>query len=123
MNSWIYNLLSEAAKPVKPSKLSVKEKPVNAVNFLSFADPEKFVNEILEKASALIISEVSTPFNLNLAYLLSFSSQAWDKFLQTKDEKIKQHGEQIGTVVSNSMKHHLRLELQSLAVSYSFLYV
>lgn len=51
--------LSEAAKPVKPSKSLVKEKPVDAVNMSSFADPEKFVNEILEKASAVIISEVS----------------------------------------------------------------
>lgn len=78
------------AKPVKPSKSLVKERPVDAVNMSSFADPEKFVNEILEKTSAAMISEI-------------------------KDEKLK---EQTGTVLSNSVKKHLTLELQSLATMF-----
>lgn len=79
-----------AEKPVKPSKSLAKEKPVDAVNMSSFADPEKFVNEILEKASAVILSKA-------------------------KDEKLKQ---QIDTMLSNCVKKHLSLELQSLATMF-----
>ncbi|GKA91789.1 26S proteasome regulatory subunit 6A [Tanacetum coccineum] len=59
----------------------------------SFVDPEKFIEEILEKASAIVLSEI-------------------------KEENFKQHGDQLGTVVSNSMKTNLSLELKRLAVSF-----
>lgn len=82
------------AKAVKPSNSPMKEKSVNTTNkSRSLTDPEKFVEEILEKASAIIISG-------------------------TKEENFKQHGEQLGTVLSNSIKKKLSLEFQNLATMF-----
>ncbi|KAK3039168.1 hypothetical protein RJ639_026701 [Escallonia herrerae] len=82
------------AKGDKPSNVSKKEKTTNLVNFSSsFSDPEKFVEEILGKASAIVLSEIN-------------------------EENIKQHGEQLGSVVSNSILRHLSLELKNLATIY-----
>nr|KAJ0214375.1 hypothetical protein LSAT_V11C400208940 [Lactuca sativa] len=77
----------------KASKVSKKEKMVNTAN--SFADPEKFIQEIVEKASAIVLSEM-------------------------KDENIKQHGngEQLGGVVSSHLKKNLSLELKNLATMF-----
>ncbi|KAK3040059.1 hypothetical protein RJ639_029395 [Escallonia herrerae] len=81
------------AKADKPSNVSKKEKTTNLVkSSSSFIDPEKFVEEILGKASAIVLSEIN-------------------------EENIKQHGEQLGSVVSNSILRHLSLELKNLAVS------
>ncbi|KAK1423714.1 hypothetical protein QVD17_19022 [Tagetes erecta] len=80
------------AKASKVSSAPQKVKPVNNANSSSsFADPEKFIEEILKKASAIVVSEI-------------------------KEENIKQHGDQLGSVVSNSMRKNLSLELKNLAV-------
>ncbi|GKD39845.1 hypothetical protein Tco_1260052 [Tanacetum coccineum] len=54
-----------------------------------FADPKMFIEEILEKASANVFSEI-------------------------KEENFKKHEYQLGNVVSNIMKKNLSLELKSL---------
>ncbi|GJV40483.1 prolyl-tRNA synthetase associated domain-containing protein 1 [Tanacetum coccineum] len=83
--------VSVAAKSSKVSKVPAKEKMAStASSSHSFADPENFIEEILEKASAIVLSEI-------------------------KEENFKQHGDQLGTVVSNSMKTNLSLELKRLA--------
>ncbi|XP_076916382.1 uncharacterized protein LOC143576073 isoform X2 [Bidens hawaiensis] len=86
------------SKPVaitgKASKVSSgqsKEKPVNTAN--SFADPEKFIEEILKKVSDIVVDEV-------------------------KEENIKQRGDQLGAVVSNSLKKNLTLDLKNLATMF-----
>lgn len=56
----------------------------------SFSDPEKFVEEILEKMSCVVLSEI-------------------------KGEAIKQHGDQLGYVVSNSIRRQLTAELKNIA--------
>ncbi|XP_057974089.1 uncharacterized protein LOC131162011 [Malania oleifera] len=81
------------AKAVKQSNNAhiPKEKPANSVQRMSsFADTAKFVEEILDKMSAVALSEIT-------------------------DDNIKQHGGQLGFVVSNSIKKRLSLELESLA--------
>ncbi|GAB2271488.1 hypothetical protein Dimus_006327 [Dionaea muscipula] len=55
-----------------------------------FADTHQFVDKILDKASALVISEIT-------------------------EESIKQHGEQLGHVLSNNIRKHLSSELNILA--------
>ncbi|KAL6984389.1 hypothetical protein U1Q18_017766 [Sarracenia purpurea var. burkii] len=77
------------AKAGKPSNDTHKEKS-NSVKLLSsFSDPENFVEEIIERTSAIVLSEI-------------------------KEEAIKQHGEQLGTVVSNSIRKHLSLDFINL---------
>ncbi|XP_076916381.1 uncharacterized protein LOC143576073 isoform X1 [Bidens hawaiensis] len=78
-------------KPVKVSSGQSKEKPVNTAN--SFADPEKFIEEILKKVSDIVVDEV-------------------------KEENIKQRGDQLGAVVSNSLKKNLTLDLKNLATMF-----
>ncbi|KAL9255228.1 Prolyl-tRNA synthetase associated domain-containing protein [Drosera capensis] len=68
-----------------------KEKPAVTEKLAkTFADSQFFVNHILEKASALVISEIT-------------------------EENVKQHGEQLGAVVSNNIRKHLSSELNNLA--------
>ncbi|KAK1423712.1 hypothetical protein QVD17_19020 [Tagetes erecta] len=82
------------AKASKVPSAPQKVKPVNNANSSSsFADPEKFIEEILKKASAIVVSEI-------------------------KEENIKQHGDQLGSVVSNSMRKNLSLELKNLATMF-----
>ncbi|KAL3518765.1 hypothetical protein ACH5RR_021354 [Cinchona calisaya] len=79
--------------PEKPVKASVgsKEKTTNAPDVLaSFFDPEKFVEEILEKTSLVVLSEINA-------------------------EAIKHHGDQLGSVVSNSIRKQLTVELNNIA--------
>ncbi|XP_071731376.1 uncharacterized protein [Rutidosis leptorrhynchoides] len=82
---------------VKASKVSSgtpKDKSTStAHSSLFFADPEKFVEEILKKASAFVLSEIN-------------------------EETIKQHGEQLGAVVSSKMQKNLSLEFISLATMF-----
>lgn len=86
-----------ASVTAKPSKLTSgpqKEKLAStAKSSSSFADPEKLVEEILEKASAMVLSEI-------------------------KEETIKQHGEQLGAVVSSNIRKNLSLELKNLATMF-----
>ncbi|XAR62788.1 Proline--tRNA ligase [Bertholletia excelsa] len=77
-------------KSAKPSSDASKEKSASANLSLPFTEPEKFVEEILEKTSAVIISEI-------------------------KQENIKLQGEELGALVSNSVKKHLSLDLINLA--------
>ncbi|KAI3758696.1 hypothetical protein L6452_06267 [Arctium lappa] len=85
---------SVTAKASKLSSGSHKEKLANsAKSSSSFADPEKLIEEILEKASAVVLSEI-------------------------KEENIKQHGEQLGAVVSSSIRKNLSLELKNLATMF-----
>ncbi|RZC18287.1 hypothetical protein D0Y65_010776, partial [Glycine soja] len=57
----------------------------------SFADAGQFVEEILQKTSQLLLSEV-------------------------KDENIKLHGEQLGTVLSDKLLKNLNAEFKNLAM-------
>ncbi|GAB4844889.1 hypothetical protein Ancab_038280 [Ancistrocladus abbreviatus] len=59
----------------------------------SFADAQLFVEQILDKASTLILSEVT-------------------------EDTIKQHGGQLGTVMENSMRRRLGSELSNLAMTF-----
>ncbi|KAI3717182.1 hypothetical protein L1987_68620 [Smallanthus sonchifolius] len=82
------------AKASKVTSGPQKEKSVNTTNSSSsFADPEKFIEEILKKASAIVVAEI-------------------------KEESIKQHGDQLGSVVSNSIRKNLSLELKNLATMF-----
>ncbi|KAD2210647.1 hypothetical protein E3N88_41632 [Mikania micrantha] len=79
----------KTAKTSKVSSGPQKEKSVNTANSSSsFADPEKFIEEILEKASAIVAAEI-------------------------KEENIKQHGGKLGAVVSDSLRKNLSLELKN----------
>lgn len=52
---------THVAKTSKPSNGPQKENSANtAKTSLTFADPEKFVEEILEKTSASVLSQVSS---------------------------------------------------------------
>ncbi|KAK4276752.1 hypothetical protein QN277_014864 [Acacia crassicarpa] len=84
---------------VKGSKPSVGEKntkgkPVDSVHSQSsFADVGQFVEEILQKTSELLLSEI-------------------------KGENIKQHGEQLANVVSDNLRKGLSSDLKNLAVMF-----
>jgi hypothetical protein len=80
---------------VKAVKVPKKEKSNEAVVKVSssYSDPEKFVEEILEKATSIVISEV-------------------------KEENVKQHGDQLGDFVSKSITKHLQIELKNLATMF-----
>ncbi|XP_054798417.1 uncharacterized protein LOC129303251 isoform X2 [Prosopis cineraria] len=81
------------AKPSISEKNS-KGKPVNNAPLqTSFADVGQFVEEILHRTSDLLLSEI-------------------------KEETIKQHGEQLATVVSDSLRKGLSSDLKSLAVMF-----
>ncbi|XP_051124353.1 uncharacterized protein LOC127246813 isoform X2 [Andrographis paniculata] len=80
------------AKPVKSSSAPAKGKSPGAENVLiSFADPDKFVEEILEKTAAVILSEF-------------------------KEENIEKHREELATTASKSISKQLGLELKNLAI-------
>ncbi|KAK7385214.1 hypothetical protein VNO78_30927 [Psophocarpus tetragonolobus] len=71
---------------------NTKEKPVNkACSTGNFADVELFVEEILHKTSRLLLSEI-------------------------KEDTITQHGEKLGTVVSNNLRKGLSSDLANLAM-------
>ncbi|CAJ1974204.1 unnamed protein product [Sphenostylis stenocarpa] len=81
-----------SAKVVKPSGGKTTKGPVKNVNSSgSFADVGQFVEEILQKTSQLLLSEV-------------------------KEENMKLHGEQLGTVVSNKLQKNLSSEFKNLAM-------
>ncbi|KAL4554955.1 hypothetical protein LXL04_037565 [Taraxacum kok-saghyz] len=94
-----------ASVTVKASKHSgglQKEKSTKTGN--SFADPEKFIEEILEKASSLVVSEMLT------CHVTSC--------VQIKDVNIEKNGQQLGDVVSSLLKKKLTLEFQNLATMF-----
>uniref|UniRef100_A0A2N9HMM3 YbaK/aminoacyl-tRNA synthetase-associated domain-containing protein n=1 Tax=Fagus sylvatica TaxID=28930 RepID=A0A2N9HMM3_FAGSY len=79
------------AKAIEPSRKvkNVKDKPVNSAQpSCSFKDVGQFVDEILDKTSALLLSEIT-------------------------EDTIKQHGQQLGVVVSNCIRERLRSELKT----------
>ncbi|XP_058190085.1 uncharacterized protein LOC131307546 isoform X2 [Rhododendron vialii] len=80
---------SVAGKACKSSSETQKEKPITSKLPSFFADPEKFVEEILERTSAIVLKEI-------------------------KEETIKQHGEQLGALVSNSIRKDLSLDFTNL---------
>ncbi|GMH17417.1 hypothetical protein Nepgr_019258 [Nepenthes gracilis] len=89
-----HNPLTTTTKTDKQSKEKkiFKEKTANEVHsYRSYANPQLFVEEILDKASSLILSEIT-------------------------EETIKQHGDQLGAVASNSIRKRLSLELNNLAI-------
>lgn len=82
-----------ASKPTSTPKNS-KDKPVQGVNsYGSTTNVERFVEEILEKTSALLLSQIT-------------------------EETIKQHGAQLGTVLSNSIKSRLSSELNNTTMTF-----
>ncbi|CAK9163957.1 unnamed protein product [Ilex paraguariensis] len=87
----MFSSLFAIANTVNPSKDSQKKKLTNfRDSSSSFTDTEKFVEEILDKTSAIIFAEI-------------------------KEENIKQHGEQLGGVVSETIRKQLAMELKNLA--------
>ncbi|XP_022768213.1 prolyl-tRNA synthetase associated domain-containing protein 1-like [Durio zibethinus] len=87
------NSAAVTAKVVKPAGnvQNVKEKSVNGVRPLfPAADVGKFVEQLLDRASALLLSEIS-------------------------EDSIKQHGGQLGAEVANNIKKCLREDLKNLA--------
>ncbi|XWS25173.1 hypothetical protein CRYUN_Cryun27aG0047400 [Craigia yunnanensis] len=81
------------AKAVKPSGnvQNVEQKSVNGVQpSIPSADAGKFVEELLDRASALLLSEIS-------------------------EDSIKQHGGQLGAEVANNINKCLREDLKNLA--------
>ncbi|KAI3464498.1 hypothetical protein Pfo_021161 [Paulownia fortunei] len=76
---------------VKPPNASTKEKSSGAVNLsISYADPDKFVEEILEKTKCIVLSEI-------------------------KEENIEKYREQLATMVSNNISKQLGVELKNIA--------
>ncbi|KAK8677854.1 hypothetical protein V6N13_143376 [Hibiscus sabdariffa] len=81
------------AKAIKPSgnAKNVKEKSADSARpSIPAADAGKFVEELLDRASALLLSEIS-------------------------EDSIKQHGGQLGAEVANNVKKCLREDLKNLA--------
>lgn len=82
------------AKAVKPSTDVRKEKLSNAVSLSnSFADPEKYVEDFIERTSSLVLSEIT-------------------------EENVKQYGEKLGEVISNTIRKKLATELKSAATMF-----
>ncbi|KAI5382065.1 hypothetical protein KIW84_UN0200 [Lathyrus oleraceus] len=85
-------IVSEQVFKPSISKKVTKEKPVNnGHSSNSFADVGPLVEEILHKASDLLLSEI-------------------------KEDTIKQHGEHLGTVVSDNLREVLVSDLKNLAM-------
>ncbi|KAF5450745.1 hypothetical protein F2P56_031072 [Juglans regia] len=84
---------TKGAEPSKKVK-NVKDKPVGSVQpSNSFKDVGQYVEEILDKTSALLLSEIT-------------------------EDTIKQHGERLGAVVSNCIRERLSAELKADTRSY-----
>ncbi|KAK6114849.1 hypothetical protein DH2020_007118 [Rehmannia glutinosa] len=82
--------LSLASKAVKPSNASTKEKSSGAASSsISYADTDKFVEEILEKTKSIVLSEI-------------------------KEENAEKYREQLATLVSNNISK-LGVELKNIA--------
>ncbi|KAL7176434.1 hypothetical protein ACSBR2_029882 [Camellia fascicularis] len=102
------------AKAGNQSNDTQKEKSANVKLSSSFTNPEKFIEEILERTSTIVLSEVSRVYaicNFKASSGLGLRKQT----IQIKEETIKQHGEQLGTLVSNSIRKHLSLDFINLA--------
>ncbi|XP_050211439.1 uncharacterized protein LOC126661627 [Mercurialis annua] len=84
-----------AGKTTKlPSTVKNVDKPAVAAQQRSvFSDAELLVEEIMKKTSDVLLSEI-------------------------KENSIKQHGEQLGSVVADSMKKRLSSDLKSLAIMF-----
>ncbi|MED6173683.1 hypothetical protein PIB30_061896 [Stylosanthes scabra] len=83
-----------SAKAVKPSvsEKNAKGAPVkNGRSSSSSANVGQFVEEILQKTSELLLSQIN-------------------------EGNIKQHGEQLGTVVSDNLRNNLSSDLKNLAM-------
>ncbi|KAL6525095.1 hypothetical protein OROMI_030688 [Orobanche minor] len=79
------------AKAVKPSKAFIKEKASDVVKFsATYADTDKFVEEILEKTKSIVLSEI-------------------------KDENMENNWEQLAIIVSNNISK-LGVELKNVAM-------
>ncbi|EXB44361.1 hypothetical protein L484_020173 [Morus notabilis] len=86
-------ITANASKPSSRAQ-NAKDKPVKDVNPSGLtANVERFVEEILDKTSALLLSQIT-------------------------EETIKQHGAQLGTVLSNSIKSCLSSELNSTTMTF-----
>ncbi|XP_041013412.1 proline--tRNA ligase-like [Juglans microcarpa x Juglans regia] len=84
---------TKGAEPSRNVK-NVKDKPVGSVQpSNSFKDVGQYVEEILDKTSALLLSEIT-------------------------EDTIKQHGERLGAVVSNCIRVRLSAELKADTRSY-----
>ncbi|KAB2040565.1 hypothetical protein ES319_D02G092800v1 [Gossypium barbadense] len=87
------NSTAVTAKADKPSNAvqNVKEKSVNGVRpLIPSTDAGKFVEELLDRTSTLLLSEIS-------------------------EDSIKRHGGQLGAEVANNIKKCLREDLKNLA--------
>ncbi|KAG2709050.1 hypothetical protein I3843_05G201600 [Carya illinoinensis] len=85
--------VTKGAEPSRKVK-NVKDKPVGSMQpSNSFKDVGQYVEEILDKTSALLLSEIT-------------------------EDTIKQHGERLGAVVSNCIRERLSAELKADTRSY-----
>ncbi|CAL5414491.1 unnamed protein product [Camellia sinensis] len=107
------------AKAGKPSNDTQKEKSANVKLSSSFTNPEKFIEEILERTSTIVLSEVSRVYaicNFKASSGLGLRKQT----IQNKEETIKQHGEQLGTLVSKYQKTSRYTILKNTAYTEGF---
>lgn len=84
------------AKAVKTPAVAEKVKDKSSTGVLpsiSFTDAGQFVEEILDKTSAILLSEI-------------------------RDDTVRQHGEQLGAVVSDTLRKRLSSELKNLAIMF-----
>ncbi|PON76347.1 YbaK/aminoacyl-tRNA synthetase-associated domain containing protein [Trema orientale] len=89
-----FTKISDKASKPSLSAQNANDKMVKGVNPSgSITNVERFVEEILDKASALLLSEIT-------------------------EESIKQHRGQLGTVVSNRIKSRLSSELNSTSMTF-----
>lgn len=81
-------------KAVKPSNASTKDKSSGAKSSsISYADPDKFVEEILEKTRSILLTKVK------------------------EEENVEKFREQLAAMVSDNIIKQLGIELKNLAVS------
>ncbi|CAH9091990.1 unnamed protein product [Cuscuta epithymum] len=82
------------AKTAKAANNSKKDTSKNSLGSApTFIDPDKFVEEILGKVSNVVLCEVN-------------------------NENINQYGDQLGYIVSNKIKRHLRAQMQNIATMF-----
>jgi len=87
------SLQAKASEPSRKAK-NIKDKPVSSVQpSSSYKDVGQFVEEILDKTSALLLSEIT-------------------------EDAIKRHGEGLGTVLSDCIRKRLSSELKADTRSY-----
>ncbi|KAF1863821.1 hypothetical protein Lal_00030935 [Lupinus albus] len=108
----------------KVSKPSINEKNTkgkhvnNGQSSSHSVDIGLSVDEILHKASELLLSEVKKTYDFIQIRLFAMLSASYPPIMimQINEEAIKQHGEHLGTVVSDNLRKSLSSDLKDLAM-------